>query len=240
MKVTQHHSGIKPCQKEHKVCVHLQSIKHEQKQENKKQEKSLQPQLKPQKSSIKKVVQKKKKQFKEIKKKKVIQAKKKPSPPRKKIQKKPLHVTPPKVMKEVKKQKKEIVSSVEPSKKQNTLLKETIDKTVHKKVIPNQPKSESKTVQEKYLENNLAEIQQLIKENLYYPRRARKKGIEGEVALSFVLMENGEVSSVEIIKCDYDILGRAAKRTIEELSGDFPQPKEELTITLPIVYSLHK
>ena len=231
MKVTQHHSGIKPCQKEHKVCVHLQSIKHEQKQENKKQEKSLQPQLKPQKSSIKKVVQKKKK---------VIQAKKKPSPPRKKNQKKPLHVTPPKVTKEVKKQKKEIVSSVEPSKKQNTLLKETIDKTVHKKVIPNQPKSESKTVQEKYLENNLAEIQQLIKENLYYPRRARKKGIEGEVALSFVLMENGEVSSVEIIKCDYDILGRAAKRTIEELSGDFPQPKEELTITLPIVYSLHK
>jgi len=73
---------------------------------------------------------------------------------------------------------------------------------------------------------------------LYYPRQARKRGIEGEVLVSFYLSVNADISRVKVISAESAILSRAAIETIENLSGKFPAPIENLTLTIPITYSL--
>jgi protein TonB len=93
---------------------------------------------------------------------------------------------------------------------------------------------------QRYINTHLAEIAQLLQENLYYPRRARKRGIEGEVIVKFTLKTDAEVAKIEIISSENEILSRGAIRTLEDLSGAFPKPDEQLTLRVPISYSLQK
>jgi protein TonB len=79
---------------------------------------------------------------------------------------------------------------------------------------------------------------QLLQENLYYPRRARKRGIIGEVLVKFKLSMDAKVYSIEVLSSKSDILSRAAIKTIEDLSGKFPKPNKELTLNVPINYTL--
>jgi len=95
-----------------------------------------------------------------------------------------------------------------------------------------------KSIKEKFIDNNMQKIVKLLKENLYYPRSARKRGITGEVTVSFNINTNGKVDSIKIEKSHSNILSRAAKKTIQNLSGKFPKPKEKLLIHLPIDYKL--
>jgi len=107
---------------------------------------------------------------------------------------------------------------------------------VTKKNITNEVKKV--TTQETYVNNNLKKIIELLKENLYYPRRARKRRIEGEVLLKFTLATNAKISNIQILSSEHDILSRAAIKTVENLSLKFPKPKEKLTLTIPINYTL--
>jgi len=103
------------------------------------------------------------------------------------------------------------------------------------------PKRECESSQKtnSYIDNNIVKIALLIQENLYYPRRARKKGIESTVKVKFFLHKDATVSEVSIIASNSDILSRSAIKTITDLSGAFPKPSNELTLTVPISYSLH-
>jgi len=94
------------------------------------------------------------------------------------------------------------------------------------------------TAEEKYVDKNLAKIVQLLQENLYYPRRARKRGVQGEVTVKFGLSTNAEVTNVVVISSNSEILSRGAIKTINELSHKFPKPKENLILNVPIVYKL--
>jgi len=94
------------------------------------------------------------------------------------------------------------------------------------------------SAQEEYLNRHLQEIAKLLQENLYYPRRARKRGIEGKVVVRFAIKKDGEVEAIEIISSNADILSRGAIRTLEDLSGEFPKPDEKLILTVPISYHL--
>jgi protein TonB len=98
--------------------------------------------------------------------------------------------------------------------------------------------TKKQTPQEKYVDDNIQKIIELLQDNLHYPRQARKRGIEGEVLVSFRLSLNAKISLVKVISSESDILSRAAIETIENLSGKFPAPKENLTLTIPITYSL--
>lgn len=100
------------------------------------------------------------------------------------------------------------------------------------------PQTPVHTPQEEYVEENLAKIIELLQENLYYPRRARKRGIEGEVVVSFKLSVNAQVSDVKVLSSQSDILSRGAIKTIEDLSFKFPKPKEDLDLSVPIYYKL--
>ena len=93
--------------------------------------------------------------------------------------------------------------------------------------------------QKEYLNNHLHKIEKLLQDNLYYPRRARKRGIIGTVIVHFEINTNGEVTQAESLSSTSKILSRAALRTIEDLSGQFPKPTEKLFLKIPIVYKLH-
>jgi protein TonB len=96
------------------------------------------------------------------------------------------------------------------------------------------------SAEQHYKDENLAKIAQLLQDNLYYPRRARKRGIEGEVKISFTIHTDAKLSDIKVIASSNDILSRAAIKTLENLSGKFPKPVETLTLTVPIAYYLSR
>lgn len=93
-------------------------------------------------------------------------------------------------------------------------------------------------MQKEYINKNINKIRELIVNNLYYPRRARKQGIVGEVVVKFHLSKDASVHAISIISSEHEILSRAAVKTIENLSTKFPNPESELILNVPIVYKL--
>lgn len=102
-----------------------------------------------------------------------------------------------------------------------------------------QSKKESSSYNDDYLALNKDAIYAIIKDNLYYPMSARKRGIEGLVVIKFIINKNAEISNIEIKESSSNILSKALIQTIEELSKKFPSPAEQITITLPIEYKLN-
>ena len=92
--------------------------------------------------------------------------------------------------------------------------------------------------QKEYINDNLVKISQLLSDNLYYPRRARKRGVVGEVVVKFNILQDGSVNAVKVISSNSEILSKAATKTIKNLSGEFPKPNQKLTIQIPIEYNL--
>jgi protein TonB len=123
--------------------------------------------------------------------------------------------------------------------KNEVIKNDATDKDVIKNEVLEQVEHKiKKTKEQKYIDKNIKKIVELLQENLYYPRRARKRGIEGEVMVKFKLLKNAEITSVEVVSANSEILSRAAIKTIKNLSGKFPIPNTELLITVPINYSL--
>jgi len=148
-------------------------------------------------------------------------------------------------IKEIKKQKEfiKIDEDIQPQKYEpdNKVLPIP---TVEDKSIKDEKKIYTKKIKEidvakQYVDNNKELIIQLLKNNLYYPRSARKRGITGEILVKFILSKAALVHSLEIISSKSDILSRGALKTINSLSGKFPAPKEEITLIVPINYSLN-
>lgn len=95
------------------------------------------------------------------------------------------------------------------------------------------------TPEEAYIKAHIAEIMSLLRKNLYYPRMARKRGIEGTVMVRFELLANGEINNITVLESERDILASATVTTIERMEGKFPLPSEPLLLNVPIVYALH-
>jgi protein TonB len=172
--------------------------------------------------------------------KKQKQVKKTPQKSLKKESLKPKKVVKKKaVLKKKKKVSKKKIEKSKTEKPKKSRVSEVENKETEQKKEPKQAK-ESKRIspQESYVNNNLKKIVMLLQENLYYPRRARKRGVQGSVTVRFRLSKEAVVSSVEVLSSKSDILSRGAIKTIQNLSSQFPKPEEALTITVPISYSL--
>ncbi len=101
------------------------------------------------------------------------------------------------------------------------------------------PPAEEMTPEEAYIKAHISEIMALLRKNLYYPRMARKRGIQGKVLVRFELLQNGEIRNIEVVESGRDILARAAVTTIERLEGKFPLPEGTLVLNVPIMYQLN-
>jgi len=233
---------LQAVKQEKRVCIQLgkvqtlapaQSLKKETKKVVKKQEKKEVKKSVPKvkkKELVKKPIKKSVPLKKEPKKKKP-----QPAPPKPK----PLKPTPPKKI-ETKQEEQavqeQMATSAKISEQKPKELKEI--GMPAKEDCPMVCCDTTVSAQQEYKNNNLAKIAQLLQDNLYYPRRARKRGIEGEVKVSFVIHKDAQLSNIKVLSSSSDILSRAAIKTLEKLSGKFPKPSQELTLTVPIGYYL--
>jgi len=177
------------------------------------------------------------------KKKAVVKSKPKPKP-----KLKPKHILKKKPKPKPKQKKVEVIKKEEIVKvKPETIAKKEV--ITEKEIVPEEEIEEIKTftqtttkeqLLQEYYQDNIAKIAQLLQDNLYYPRSARKRGIVGEVMVKFRLSTDAEVYDIEVISSKNKILSRSAIKTIKNLSGKFPKPKEELILKVPIDYRLKR
>ena len=131
-----------------------------------------------------------------------------------------------------------IVKKTPPHNTQEVIPKKT--KKISTKVVKVVKVIKVKVAPEKeYIDENIAKIIALLKENLYYPRRARKRGIQGEVLVRFTLSSKAEVSNIEVLFSSSEVLSRGAIQTINNVNNILPKPKQEITFNIPISYILH-
>ena len=90
----------------------------------------------------------------------------------------------------------------------------------------------------KYLSEHSNKIRELISKNLYYPRKARKRHLQGTVRIMFSLTASGKVNTIEVVSSNSRLLSNAAISTIRNIQDKIPTPSENITITVPIVYKL--
>ncbi len=95
-----------------------------------------------------------------------------------------------------------------------------------------------KEYSKEYIDKNLAKIRELIQENIYYPRKARRRNIEGKVVLRFTITTAGTIQNVQVVSSAHNILTHAAKQVLIMIEDELPKPKEEIEITLPLTYTL--
>lgn len=174
------------------------------------------------------------------------------------IQEKPIETTKPIIKKEIVKKvqekpiekkkvlvKKAIEKPVEKEEKQEIAKKNDIveDKIVNKdiqeqKTIIND-NSQQKIVNEKkdYLDKHLAQIRNLINQNVKYPNRARKLSIQGVVLVRFKILENGNVEDITILN-GHKFLQEATIEAIMEASKKFPKVNSTIEIQIPIEYKI--
>jgi len=85
----------------------------------------------------------------------------------------------------------------------------------------------------------LGELSRLLHEHLYYPEIARRKGIEGALAITFTLNTNGDATDVIVSESSGSrILDRAAVRAISDLFPYPDPPDTPLHFTIPVTYRL--
>ncbi len=75
-----------------------------------------------------------------------------------------------------------------------------------------------------------------IESHKYYPRAARKRGIEGGVDVSFLLLPSGEIAAIDATGGP-TLLRRAALKAINA-ALPLPTPPKPLTRSLPVKYRM--
>ncbi|TLD97883.1 energy transducer TonB [Helicobacter jaachi] len=84
-----------------------------------------------------------------------------------------------------------------------------------------------------------AKIKRAIERRNKYPNMAKKRGLEGEVIVEFIIYKDGKVSNIRIVKpCPHESFNTAAINAVRKAQGDFPSLDVTTKIELPIVYEL--
>lgn len=116
------------------------------------------------------------------------------------------------------------------------VVKELTQETPTASAVASEP---SPSYEARYMQDNIALINALIKQNLNYPRLAKKRGLQGKTLVSFTINTRGEVSDIKASGEAAAILKKSARKTIEKASVDFPHPETTLALQIPIVYKLN-
>ena len=186
--------------------------------------------------SIKKVTIKQKEIKKQEQKVEKVQPKKRVEPKKivKKAKKKVLKKTKEKIVKKVIKEPKKIVK-----KEQKKLAP-----TVTKKITPKKTTNIVSLKQKNRLKNAyLLKLREKIEAYKTYPKRAKRLKQQGQVVVSFEILEDGKITNANIINgSKFKRLNHAAIKLIEKIVRFDPIPKElnknRWNIEIPINYSI--
>jgi len=110
-----------------------------------------------------------------------------------------------------------------------------------KRVASSPVKSQKRSVAKQAAESQKVDYFSLLQAHIeackYYPRAARKQGIEGKVEVSFQLLKNGDVSDIQTSGA-HRLLRHAASRAIKE-ALPLPIPPDSLAMPANIRFSMH-
>ncbi|MBV5279607.1 MAG: TonB family protein [Campylobacteraceae bacterium] len=137
--------------------------------------------------------------------------------------------------------KKQKIVKKEESHAQNLILKEERKETNATQVSTSiEPPIQSQVINVKqiYIDENLMKISKAIDEQKSYSLVARKMNIQGTLNVEFTITKEGKTINIKA-KNGHPILQKSAIETIEKAQEAFPLPPENITITVPMVYSLH-
>lgn len=98
-------------------------------------------------------------------------------------------------------------------------------------------KSLPKNYEQAFLDEHLQEIVRQIQKHINYPKRAKTLRIQGEVFVQFEILKQGSVQNIEALR-GHMLLKKSAVEAIHEASRFFPKVEKNMTIKVPIVYSL--
>lgn len=186
---------------------------------------------------------KKTKKIKKVEKKVVVQ---KPKP---KIVKKVVVVRKEKVKEVI----KEIIEKVEEPVlevvEEEVVEEEPVIEVAEEEVVVEEKIEEKKIVkkqvaQEQIVQNNsigeglIQSIERALRKHIYYPKAARRMGLEAGVELKFKFLPSGEVKDVKVSGKAAPILLKAARKTLMRASRDFEKVKKTVTIQVPLKFVL--
>jgi protein TonB len=135
--------------------------------------------------------------------------------------------TPKKIDKKIEK----IVETQQPKKIQQVVKKTVKTQTPAKKeVVASVDKSEIDLKQKAFM----LKIRELINANKFYPKSARRRGIEGEVKLKFNILANGCVKSIKMLS-GKNIFEKSAVQAVQK---SFPIVMNEKLYNFPKEFSI--
>jgi len=144
------------------------------------------------------------------------------------------------IIEEVVVEKIEEVQKVEAVKK--TVVKPPIKKIV-KKVLPEVPQINTQEIQRKNLlkKRYFNDIKTRINKNKSYPKRAIRRGVQGDTKVKFILSSKGELLSFKILEGKKIFNGSVQKAIKNSFPFLAPQDlfSEDIILTLTIKYTLN-
>ena len=94
------------------------------------------------------------------------------------------------------------------------------------------------SVQQRYVKENFAYIRDLITKQLVYPPMARRMNWSGKSVVSFTIVEDGSVHTVQVIQSSgYPLLDKSALETVKQ-AAPFPKPPSRAEIVVPISFKM--
>jgi periplasmic protein TonB len=143
----------------------------------------------------------------------------------------------------IKEAKKESAVEEKPTQMSNPQPKESNNEETPKKEFEHAQEAiqqaTPKNYEEQFIDENLQKIVKLIQQNIVYPKRARELHIQGEVLVVFTLLKEGGLENLEALQ-GHVLLKKSALNAIETATASFPKVEKDITIKVPIVYSLVK
>lgn len=86
----------------------------------------------------------------------------------------------------------------------------------------------------------LISIREQIEKHIDYPARARRLRLTGKVNLSFKITATGDLDDIHILaESPYPLLNKAVILAVKQ-AAPFPQPRREMSVELPILFSLKR
>ncbi len=169
----------------------------------------------------------------------IAAVKPKPQPPKKEVLPKPVKKKPP--------IKKEVVKPEEIVEPEPEIEEEIIEELdIPEEVVEEEPEVEQQEVlaqveqsdaqTEATTNDYISLIQQLIESKKVYPRAARRRRIEGEVDVSFILNLDGTVAQVRS-QGDKKVLNSAAVNAVKAVSP-LPAPPEMIAKPLELSFTM--
>ena len=93
----------------------------------------------------------------------------------------------------------------------------------------------------------MTELTKFIQENMRYPKKAIKKGIEGRVICQFTIKKDGSISTenITIIRSPHKLLNKEAIRLIKKMpkwkpGKNYKGEVKDFKYTIPITFKLPK